>query len=175
MFLGTLGSLKMSISSRRNTDFHVFDHRKCDVEIGARKNRKKLSFWKDLGLLFYDFSFLKRVLKLSPKKTRKKVRKKLKQLFFWVGPAECAVAGERLERGQKSKIAGSWKKLLERSFSSHHLSSLGFQFSTLVPSLREGRRIASRIPPGHDRGGHFESCAAKTRKRYFGELRNENE
>mgnify|MGYP000998502166 CR=1 FL=1 len=55
--------------------------------------------------------------------TEKKMRKKLKQLFFWVGPAECAAAGERLERGQKSKIAGSWKKILERSFSSHQLAT----------------------------------------------------
>jgi hypothetical protein len=126
VFLGTLGSLKMSISSRRNTDFHVFGPRKCDLEIGTRKNRKKLSFWKDLGLHFCDFSLLKRVLKSSRKKTSKKMRKKLKQLFFGDWPAECAVAGERLERGQKSKIAGSWKKILERSFSSHHLSTLGF-------------------------------------------------
>ena len=147
VFWGILGSVKMSISSRRNTDFHVFYPRKCDVEIGTRKNKKKLSFRKDLGLHFCDLSLLKRVLKLSRKTTRKKLRNKLKQLFFWAGPAECAVAGERLERGQKSKIAGSWKKLLERSFSSHHLSSLGFQFSTLVPSLREGRRSAARGPP----------------------------
>ena len=123
-FLGTLGSLKMSISSRRNTDFHVFYPRKCDLEIGTRKNRKKLSFWKDFGLDFYDFFLLKRLLKSSRKKTCKKVSKKLKQLFFGVAPAECVVAGERLERGQKSKIAGSWKKILERSFSSHHLSTL---------------------------------------------------
>ena len=149
--MGTLGSLKMSISSRRNTDFHVFHPRKCDLEIGTRKNRKKLSFCKNFGLHFYDIFLLKRVLKASRNKTRKKLSKKLKQLFFWVAPAECAVAGERLERGQKSKIAGSWKKILERSFSSHHLSSLGFQSSTLVPSLREGRRNAPRIPPSRVR------------------------
>ena len=148
VFWDTLGSLKMSISSRRNTDFHVSDPRKWDLEIGIRTNRKKLSFWKDLGLHFCDLSLLKRVLKSSRKKARKKVRKKLTEPFFGVAPAECAVAGERLERGQKSKIAGSWKKLLERSFSSHHLSTLGFQFSTLVPSLREGRRSAARDPPG---------------------------
>ena len=153
VFWGTLGSLKMSISSRPNIDFHICYPRKCDLEIGTRQNRKKLSFWKDLGLHFCDFFLLKRVLKASPKKTRKKMRKKLKQLFFWVGPAECAVAGERLERGQKSKIAGSWKKLLERSFSSHHLSTLGFQFSTLVPSLRSGRRSAARNPLGQPRSG----------------------
>ena len=122
-FLGNLGSLKMSISSRRNTDFHVFYPRKGDLEIGTRKNSKKLSFLKDFRLNFCDCFLLKRVLKSSRKKARKKVRKKLKQLFFGVAPAECAVAGERLERGQKSKIAGSWKKILERSFSSHHLST----------------------------------------------------
>jgi hypothetical protein len=77
-FLGTLGSLKMSISSRRNTDFHVFYPRKCDLEIGTRTNSKKLSFWKDFGLHFCDFFFLKRVLKSSRKKARKKVRKKWK-------------------------------------------------------------------------------------------------
>ena len=147
LFLGTLGSLKMSISSRRNVDFHVLYPRKCDLEIGTQTNSKKLSFWKDFGLHFCDFFLLKRALKSSRKKTSKKVSKMLKQLFFWVAPAECAVAGERLERGQKSKIAGSWKKILERSFSSHHLSTLGFQSSTLVPSLREGRRSAARGPP----------------------------
>ena len=56
VFLGTLGSLKMSISSRRNTDFHVFDPRRCEFEIGTRKNRKKLSCWKDFGDSFADFS-----------------------------------------------------------------------------------------------------------------------
>jgi hypothetical protein len=146
--LGTLGSLKMSISSRRNTDFHVLYPRKCDLEIGTRKNSKKLSFWKDFGVHFCDFFLIKRVSKSSRKKARKKMRKKLKQLFFWGEPAECAVAGERLERGQKSKIARSWKKLLERSFSSHHLSTLVQSWSsTLVPSLREGRRSAARGPP----------------------------
>ena len=114
--MGTLGSLKMSISSRRNIDFHVLHPRKCDLETGTRQHSKKLSFWKDFGLHFCDFFFLKRVLKSSRKKTRKKVSKKLKRLFFGVAPAECAVAGERLERGQKSKIAGSWKTLLERVF-----------------------------------------------------------
>ena len=110
--MGTLGSLKMSISSRRNTDFHVFYLRKCDLEIGTRKNSKKLSFWKDFGLHFYDVFLLKRVLKSSRKKTRKQMRKMCNLLFFGAGPAECADARERLERGQKSKIAGSWKKLL---------------------------------------------------------------
>ena len=149
VFWGTLGSLKMIISSRRNTDFHVFNPRECDLEIGTRKKRKKLSAWKDLGVHFCDFSLLKRVLKASKKKTRKKVRKKLKQLFFGAGPAECAVAGERLDRGQKSKKVRILEKVIGKSFSSHHSSTLGFEFSTLVPSLRSGRRIASRIPPGH--------------------------
>jgi hypothetical protein len=112
VFWGTLGSLKMSISSRRNTDFHVFYPRKCDVEIGTRKNRKKLSFWKDLGLHFCDFSLLKRVLKLSRKTIRKKMRKKWKSLFFWAEPAECAVAGERLDRGQKSKKVRILEKVI---------------------------------------------------------------
>ena len=72
VLLGTLGSLKISISSRGNTDFHVFDPRKCDLEIGTRKNRKELSFWKDLGLHFCDLFLLKRVLKASQEKPGKK-------------------------------------------------------------------------------------------------------
>ena len=126
VFLGTLGSLKMSISSRRNIDFHVFVPRKCDLEIGTRQNRKKLSFWKDLGLHFCDLFLLKRVLKASQAKTWKKMRNNLKQLFFGAGPAECAVAGERLDKGKKSQIVRILEKVIGRSFSSHHLSTLGF-------------------------------------------------
>ena len=54
---------------------------------------------------------------------------------------------------------------MERSFSSHHLSTLGFQFSTLVPSLRSGRRIASRIPPGH-----FERAGGRSVNFQFGKM-----
>ena len=164
--MGTLGSLKMSISSRRNTDFHVFYLRKCDLEIGTRTNSKKLSFWKDFGLHFCDLFLLKRVLKASKKKVCKQVRQKLRKLFFWGCPAECAVAGERLDRGQKSKKVRILEKVIGRSFSSHHLSTLVQSWSsTLVPSLRSGRRIASRIPPGH-----FERAGGRSVNFQFGKM-----
>ncbi len=103
---------------------------------------------------FSDLFLVKRVLKSSRKKARKKMRKKLKQLFFWDSPAECAVAGERLDRGQKSKKVRILEKVIGRSFSSHHLSTLGLESSTLVPSLRSGRQSAARDPAGGpDLGG----------------------
>ena len=149
VFLGTLGSLKMSISSRRNTDFHVFYLRKCDLEIGTRKNSKKLSFWKDFGVHFCDFFFLKRVLKSSRKKTRKKVSKKLKQLFFWGEPAECAVAWERLERGQKSKIVRILEKVIGKEFfkSSFVISWISIQHARPFPTGRAAERCARSAGP----------------------------
>ena len=116
MFWGTLGSLKMSISFRRNTDFHVFDPRKCDFGIGTRKNRKKLCFWKDFGVSSSDFFLIKRVLKSSRKKTRKQMRQTCNYLFLGAGPAECAVAGERLDRGQKSKKVRILEKVIGKEF-----------------------------------------------------------
>ena len=63
VFLGTLGPLKMSATLKRNTNFHVSDPRKYDLEIGPRKSQKKVRFSKDLGLNFGDFCLPKRVLK----------------------------------------------------------------------------------------------------------------
>ena len=93
------------------------------------------------------------------------MRKKLTQPFLGGGPAECAVAGERLDRGQKSKKVRILEKVIGRSFSSHHLSTLGLKSSTLVPSLRSGRRIASRIPPGH-----FERAGGRSVNFQFGKM-----
>jgi len=153
VFWGTLGSLKMSISFRQNIDFHVFATRKCDLEIGTRQHSKKLSFWKDLGLHFCDFFLLKRVLKSNRKKARKKIRKKWSYLFFWDCPAECAVAGERLDRGQKSKKVRILEKVIGRSFSSHHLSTLGVsvQHARPFPTVRAAERCARSAGP--DLGG----------------------
>ena len=63
VFLDTLGTLKMSIWSRRNAHFHVFDPRKESLEIGPRKSEKQMRFWKDFGCHFGDFCVPKRVLK----------------------------------------------------------------------------------------------------------------
>ena len=147
VFLGTLGFLKMSILSRRNTDFHVFYLRKCDVEIGTRTNTKKLGFWKDLGLHFCDFSLLKRVLKLSRKTTRKKMRKNVEVTVL--GGLAGGMCGRRGETREGSEIQNCriLEKVIGKSFSNHHLSSLGLESSTLVPSLRSGRRSAARGPP----------------------------
>ena len=147
--MGTLGSLKMSISSRRNIDFHVFYPRKCDVEIGTRKNRKKLSFWKDLGLHFCDFSLLKRVLKLSRKTTRKKMRKKLTWLFWGDCPAECAVAGERLERGPESQNCRILGKSIWKGFSEIRdwFQTPSVQHARPFPTVRAAERCARSAGP----------------------------
>ena len=152
--LGTLGSLKMSISSRRNTDFHVFYPRKCDLEIGTRTNSKKLSFWKDFGLHFCDFFLSKRVLKSSRKKARKKMRKKLTYLFFWDSPAECAVAGERLDRGQKSKKVRILEKVIGKEFyksSFVNSCTVLIQHARPFPTVRTAERCARSAGP--DLGG----------------------
>ena len=120
VFLGTLGSLKMSISSRRNTDFHVFYPRKGDLEIGTRKNRKKLSFWKDFGLHFYDIFLIKRVLKASQNKTRKKIKKSDISCFLGAAGGMCGRRGETREGSEiqncriLEKVIG--KKFFKSSF-----------------------------------------------------------
>ena len=55
-FLGTLGSLKMSISSRQNTDFHVFYPRKCDLDFGSILGRFWEGFGRPTSLIFAFFS-----------------------------------------------------------------------------------------------------------------------
>ena len=60
--------------------------------------------------------------------------------------------GETREGSESQKMQDLGKRFLERKLSSHNLSTLGLWSSTLVPSLRSGRRIASRIPPGYCRG-----------------------
>ena len=127
VFFGTIETLKMSISSRRNTHFHVFDPRKYDLEIGPRKSWKKVRFGMHFGLNFGDFWLQKRVQKSGLKKVRKKVRKKPIYPFLGFGPAECAVAGERLERGperQNCRILGKiiWKGFLKFEIGSRHSS-----------------------------------------------------
>ena len=116
MFLGTLGSLKMSISSRRNTDFHIFYLRKCDLEIGTRKNSKKLSFWKDFGVHFCDFFVIKRVSKSSRKKTRKKNDKKVETAVFLGRPG--GMCGRRGETREGSEIQNCriLEKVIEKEF-----------------------------------------------------------
>ena len=73
LVFGTLGSLKMSIWSRRNTHFHFLDPRKCELEMCPRKSREKVRFGMDLELHFGDFCLPKRVQKSGQKKVRKKI------------------------------------------------------------------------------------------------------
>ena len=103
-----------------------------------------------MGLVFLIFFYIKRVLKSSRKKARKQMRKNLKQLFFWDCPAECAVAGERLERGperQKCRILGKrfWKGFWKVRF--YQLSGCDLARSSL-PYGQGGGLSAARDPPG---------------------------
>ena len=68
---------------------------------------------------------------------------------FGVGPAECAVAGERLDRGQKSKKVRILEKVIGRSFSSHHLSTfeIGIQHARPFPTVRAAERSAHSAVP----------------------------
>ena len=140
--MGTLGSLKMSISSRRNTDFHVLYPRKCDLEIGTRTNSKKLSFWKDFGLHFCDFFLLKRVLKSSRKKTRKKVTKKLKQLLCRPG-GMCGRRGETRE-GSEIQNCRILEKVIGKKFSKSSFvnSWILVQHARPFPTGRAAERCA---------------------------------
>ena len=76
VFVGILGTLKMSISSRRNAHFQVFDPLKCDLEIGPRKSWKQVRFGVHFGLHFGDFGLQKRVLKSGRKKEGEKTPQK---------------------------------------------------------------------------------------------------
>jgi hypothetical protein len=72
---------------------------------------------------------------ISPYKTYSKIRstkhsqkkeKNFETAVFGDCLVECGVAGERLDRGQKCKKVRILEKVIGRSFSSHHLSTLGF-------------------------------------------------
>ncbi len=64
--------------------------------------------------------------KIRLKKSSQKNEKQVEITVFGDCLAECGVAGERLDRGQKSKKVRILEKVIGRSFSSHHLSTLGF-------------------------------------------------
>ena len=149
VFLGTLGSLKMSISSRRNTDFHVFYPRKCDVEIGTRTNRKKLSFWKDLGLHFCDFSLLKRVLKASQNNTRKKIKKNVILAVFWGRPGGmCGRRGETREGSEIQNCRILEKDIGKKFFKSSFVNSwILVQHARPFPTGRAAERSAHSAVP----------------------------
>ena len=97
--LDTLGPLKMSISSRRNHDFHLFGLSETRSKNISRKSHKNVRFLIDLGILFERF-FLK---KDSKNQVQKKFGKKTpkSKLFHFLGSGRrCLLAGGReKERG----------------------------------------------------------------------------
>ena len=139
----------MSISSRRNIDFHVLHPRKCDLEIGTRTNSKQLSFWKDFGLHFCDFFLLKRVLKSSRKKTRQKMRKNVEVAVFLGRPG--GMCGRRGETREGSEIQNCriLEKVIGKEFfkSSFVNSWISVQHARPFPTVRAAERSAhSAIP-----------------------------
>ena len=127
VFLGTLGPLNMSIWCRRNTNFHVFDPRKCDLEMSPRKSWKKVRFWKDCGLHFGDFCLPKRIQKSSQKNVCKKVGKRalLTDFLGWPG-GKRSRRGETREGSESQKMQDLGKSFWKGILSSHNLSTLGF-------------------------------------------------
>ena len=87
VFFDTLGPLKMSRSSRRNTDFHLFGLSETRSKNMSRKSHQKVRFLVDLGLHFERF-FLKKVhTNLVQKKNENKKSKKQTFPLFGVGAA----------------------------------------------------------------------------------------
>ena len=122
VFFGTLGTLKMSISSRRNTHFHVFDPLKCDLEIGPRKSWKKVRFGMDFGLHFWWLLAPKTCPEIRSEKSSEKSEKKAYLSVFRVRPGGmCGRRGETREGSRKAKLSDSWKKYLERIFRNSRL------------------------------------------------------
>ena len=65
-----------------------------------------------MELDFGDFCLPKRIQKSDETKVQKNVEQQNLKSTFGAGPAECAVPGERLDRGQKAKSS----RILEKDF-----------------------------------------------------------
>ena len=79
------------------------------------------------------------------------MRKNLTWPFFGAGPAECAVAGERLDRGQKSKKVRILEKVIGKEFfkSSFVNSWILIQHARPFPTVRAADRFAHTVGPFH--------------------------
>jgi hypothetical protein len=75
----TLGSSKMSVSSRRNTDFHKIGLPKAHSKNESPQRSENSHFWVNFGPILRAFFVQKRYQKSSKKRSGKKVGKKWSQ------------------------------------------------------------------------------------------------